>query len=476
MVLVIFWKNQPLDSMNNQTPSLRRQLLVWLLALLIPLLLIGAIASYYRANYFANLAYDRSLLRSALALADQVEVERGQVIADLPQIAHDLLEYDKDDWIYYRISGPNGEMVTGQATLPPPPVLPKAGEHRYYDARFDGKAVRVVAFSLALSGTSAEGIALVLVAETRTKRGAMADEIMATMMLPQLLIVLLAGIMVYFGVGRGLVTLEKLRSAFSSRSHLDLSPIPEIDTPSEVQPLLHAVNDLMQRLGQAISRQQRFIADASHQLRTPLAGLITQAELALREDDPIQVQRTLQQIRASSTALARMVSQLLSLARAEPEAVNNMELLPVDISSLAQEVTSEWVPQALAKQIDLGFAGDGIDCRITGSAPLLRELISNLIDNAIRYTHAGGQVTVALKSGAMIELFVEDNGPGIPENKRERVLEPFYRILGNSEGGCGLGLTIVSEIAQRHQAEVRIESAAQGGTKIRVLFPRPAQT
>lgn len=462
--------------MNKQTPSLRHQLLVWLLVLLIPLLLIGAIASYYRANYFANLAYDRSLLRSALALADQVEVERGQVIADLPQIAHDLLEYDKDDWIYYRISGPKGEVVTGQSGLPAPLVLPKAGEHRYYDARFDGKAVRVVAFSLALTGTSAEGIALVLVAETRSKRHAMADEIMATMMLPQLLIVLLAGIMVYFGIGRGLITLEKLRAAFGNRSHLDLSPIPEIDAPREVQPLLHAVNDMMQRLSHAIAQQQRFIADASHQLRTPLAGLITQAELALRENDPLQVQRALQQIHASSTALARMVSQLLSLARAEPEAASNLELLPVDIYRLAQEVTSEWVPLALAKQIDLGFAGDETECLITGNALLLRELISNLIDNAIRYTPSGGQVTVALKLGAMMELFVEDNGPGIPENKRQRVFEPFYRILGNSEGGCGLGLTIVSEIAQRHQAEVRIESADHGGTKISVLFHHTSQT
>jgi signal transduction histidine kinase len=460
----------------NSSRSLRSQLLAWLLVLLIPLLLLGAIASYYRANYFANLAYDRSLLRSALALADQVEVERGQVIADLPQIAHDLLEYDKDDWIYYRISGPNGEMVTGQAALPPPTVLPKAGEHRYYDARFDGKAVRVVAYSLALTGTSAKGIALVLVAETRTKRGAMADEIMATMMVPQLLIVLLAGIMVYFGVGRGLAALEKLRMAFGRRSHLDLSPIAETDAPREVQPLLHAVNDLMQRLRLALSRQQRFIADASHQLRTPLAGLITQAELGLRENDPVQVQHTLRQIRSSSTALARMVSQLLSLARAEPESANNMELLPLSLSRLAQDVTSEWVPRALLKKIDLGFAGNDNDCRINGNAILLRELIGNLIDNAIRYTPVGGQVTVSIRqTGNVIEFLVEDNGPGIPKKKRERVFEPFYRILGTGEEGCGLGLTIVSEIAQRHQAEVHIENSDEGGAEFRVLFQGTVQ-
>jgi len=459
---------------TNNPRSLRRQLLVWLLTLLIPLLLIGTIASYYRANHFANLAYDRSLFRTTLALADQIEVDHGQVKADLPQIARDLLEYDKDDWIYYCIRGPNGELVTGQPDLPLPAVLPEAGDHLYYDAWLDGEELRVVAFSLPLSGTSAKGIALVLVAETRAKRTLMANEILATMMLPQLLIVLLAGVMVHFGVGRGLVALEKLRIAFSSRSMLDLSPVSEAGAPREVRPLLRAMNDLMQRLRLAITKQQRFIADASHQLRTPLAGLKTQAELALREQDPAQVQHALQQIRTSSTNLDHMVSQLLSLARAEPEAAENMELLALDLSKLAQEITSAWVPQALAKNIDLGFACEDVDCQIMGNAVLLRELINNLIDNAIRYTPTNGHITVAVQQSAeTIELVVEDNGPGIPKNKRERVFERFYRILGSDEEGCGLGLTIVHEIAMRHQAQVRIENANQStGTKISVLFRR----
>jgi two-component system sensor histidine kinase TctE len=448
--------------------------LVWLLTLLIPLLLIGTIASYYRANHFANLAYDRSLFRTALALADQIEVNHGQVKADLPQIAKDLLEYDKDDWIYYSIRGPNGELVTGQPNLPLPTVLPRADGHLYYDAELDGKALRVVAFALPLTGTSAKGVALVLVAETRAKRTVMADEIIVTMMLPQLLIVLLAGIMVHFGVGRGLVTLEKLRAAFGSRSLQDLSPVSETGAPREVQPLLHAMNDLMQRLRLAISKQQRFIADASHQLRTPLAGLKTQAELALREQDPAQVQHALQQIRTSSSNLDHMVSQLLSLARAEPEATENMELLALDLSKLAQEITGVWVPQALTKNIDLGFACEDGDYQIMGNTVLLRELVNNLIDNAIRYTPVNGHITVAVQQNAeAVAIAVEDNGPGIPADKRERVFERFYRILGSGEEGCGLGLTIVREIAMRHQARVLIESATQGtGTRISVSFPR----
>ena len=459
---------------SHKPRSLRRQLLIWLLTLLIPLLLVGAISSYYRANHFANLAYDRSLFRAALALADQIEVHRGKVQVDLPQIASDLLEYDKDDWIYYRIRGPGGELVTGQADLPLPEALPKAGDHVYYNTQLDGKALCAVAFALPLTGTSAHGVAMVLVAETRAKRTQMADEIIATMMLPQLLIVVLAGLMVHFGVRRGLATLERLRAAFSSRSLQDLSPVAEIGAPREVQPLLHAMNDLMQRLREAITKQQRFIADASHQLRTPLAGLKTQAELALREQDPAQVQHALQQIQTSSTNLAHMVSQLLSLARAEPEAADNLELLTLDLSKLAQGITSEWVPQALAKNIDLGFASADANCQVKGNALLLGELLNNLIDNALRYTPSNGHVTVAVKQSAQnIELSVEDNGPGIPESKRERVFERFYRILGTGEEGCGLGLTIAREIALRHQAELSLENGLQdAGTRISVVFPR----
>jgi two-component system sensor histidine kinase TctE len=463
---------------TGKSRSLRHQLLIWLSALLIPLLLISTAASYFIADHFASLAYDRSLFRKALSLADQVEVERGKVVADLPQIARELLEYDKDDLIFYLIRGPNGEQVTGRADLPLPAILPKANNHVYYDSELEGNKLRVVAFSLPLAGTSAHGVAVVLVAETRAKRYEVVNEIIASMMLPQLLIAILAGLMVYFGVQRGLAGLERLRDAFSSRSIQDLSPVAEVDAPQEVQALLRAMNDLMQRLRDAVTKQQRFITNASHQLRTPLAGLKTQAELALREQDPAQVRHALQQIQTSSTNLARLVAQLLALARAEPEAADNLELVPLDLSRIAREVTGEWVPKALAKNIDLGFVGTSGGCLITGNSLLLRELINNLIDNAIRYTPANGLITVTVnQTGQVVELSVEDNGIGIPEEKRERVLERFYRILGTGEAGSGLGLTIVSEIAARHGANVTLQEAgASGGTLIKVTFPQTLMT
>ena len=455
--------------------SLRRKLLFRLLTPLLPLLLLGVVAAFYMANHFANLAFDRSLFRAALALADQVEVVSGEVTVDLPQAAFDMLEYDKDDWIYYKVSGARGEFVTGYAELPAPPVAkPVPGQHYYYTTRFDDKEISVAAFYLSLKGTSANGVALVQVGETTSKRKRMVNEIILGMALPQLLMVLITGLMVWRGVGRGLVPLDKLRDEITSRSHRDLAPLNLADSPKEVQPMVEAMNDLMSRLEQTIAQQQRFVADASHQLRTPLAGLKTQAEIALREQqDPEQVRHALQQILASSDSLSHLIAQLLTLARIDPEAVDLLPLEPLNLESLAREITSSWVPAALVKNIDLGFECDPGTYHIAGDAILLREMIVNLIDNAIRYNPAGSCVTVRLRHADQgVELCVEDNGLGIPPEKRERVFERFYRILGTGQEGCGLGLAIVREIASRHGAAVRIEDGAEGkGVRMCAIFP-----
>ncbi len=458
--------------------SLRRKLLFRLLTPLLPLLLLGVAAAFYMANHFANLAFDRSLFRAALALADQVEVVGGQVVVDLPQAAFDMLEYDKDDWIYYRVTGANGEFVTGYTELPAPPVAkPIPGQHYYYTANYDGKDISVVAFYLSLKGTSANGVAIIQVGETTSKRQRMVTEIILGMVLPQLLMVMIAALMVWRGVGRGLTPLDALREQITSRSHRDLAPLNLNDAPREVQPMVEAMNDLMARLEQVLAQQQRFVADASHQLRTPLAGLKTQAEIALREQqDPEQVKHALQHILASSDNLSHLITQLLTLARIEPEAADTLQLSVLDLDPLAREVTGGWVPAALAKQIDLGFESETGPNTVLGDGVLLRELLSNLIDNAIRYTQAGGSVTVTLRSEMQeVLLCVEDNGPGIPEEKRERVFERFYRILGTGEEGCGLGLAIVREIASRHQATVTLEAGAEGrGVRMCVRFARCA--
>ncbi len=457
--------------MNKQI-SLRRQLLFWLIISLTLILSIGAVASYYRASYFANLAYDRSLFRAALALADQVEVIRGHVVVDLPQEALDLLEYDKDDWIYYQVTGPNGELVTGDKGIPPPTHLPLAGKHIYYDAVFDDKPVRVTAFSLPLAGTSADGDVLVQVAETLSKRETMVREIMEATIMPQLLITLLATLLMLYGVKRGLLPLDRLRQALSLRSHRDLSPVPEAGAPLEVQPLLTAMNDLMQRVHEAIGLQQRFIADASHQLRTPLAGLQTQAEMALREQDPEAVRNAWSIFVPVPVRLSHLIHQLLSLARVEPGSGRDLGLEALDLASLAREVTSEWVAPALAKQIDLGFEAT-VPVMVSGDAVLLREMLSNLVDNAIQYTPAGGEVTVSVVSEqGYAKLVVEDNGIGIPQAESEQVFERFHRVSDSNGIGCGLGLAIVREIVHAHDAEITLHPGAEGrGTRVEVTLP-----
>jgi two-component system sensor histidine kinase TctE len=236
------------------------------------------------------------------------------------------------------------------------------------------------------------------------------------------------------------------------------------------------MNDLLARLGIAISAQQRFIADAAHQLRTPIAGLKTQTELALRESHPDKVHETLRQLQTATEQSARLINQLLSLARAEPGAKLEHAVGRLDLARLARDATTEWVPRALARGIDLGYDGAEDAAWIDGEPFLVRDMLGNLLDNAIRYTQRGGQVTVrVLRDAGRVALSVEDNGPGIPEQDRERVFERFYRVLGTGTEGCGLGLAIVREIAASHKAEVTLATGAGGrGTLVRVAFPLAA--
>lgn len=453
--------------------SLRYQLLRWLLTLLIPLLLLGGIVATFWAFHFSNLAYDRSLFRGALALADQVMVVDSLVVVDLPRKALDLLEYDKDDLIYYRVVDPDGRTVTGQIDLPPPQHLPKAGEHVYYNAMLHSQTIRVVAFALPLEGTSIEGVALVQVAETKGKRDLLAEEIIAAVMLPQVLIVLLAGALIYFGVRRGLAPLGNLQHAIQQRSHRDLSPIPLEQAPHEVEPLLHAMNDLLQRVRESIAHQQRFTADASHQLRTPLAGIRTQAEMALREQDPAKIRHALQWIETGTSQLSHLVNQLLALSRVEPGSGREVEMQPLDLNRLARETAADWVGAALEKRIDFGFESSGEAIHVHGNAMLLRELLANLLDNAIRYSLERGRVTVMLSvQGSEARLVVEDDGPGIPESEREHVFERFHRLRDTAGSGCGIGLAIVREITLLHGAEIAVESGSgTSGTRMVLALP-----
>jgi two-component system sensor histidine kinase TctE len=298
------------------------------------------------------------------------------------------------------------------------------------------------------------------------------------MILPQLLLIVFAGLMLWYAVGRGLAPLEALRREIESRSHRDLSALPVEQTPHEVRPLIRAMNELLERLSLALASQQRFIADAAHQLRTPIAGLKTQTELALRQTPTGEAHGTLKQLRSATEQATHLVNQLLSLARAEPPAGRVQSTERIDLEALARGATTEWVPRAIERNVDLGFDDASQTALVEGDPFLLREMLNNLLDNAVRYTQPGGQVTVRVtRSGGRATLTVEDNGPGIPEAERARVFERFYRVLGTGAEGCGLGLAIVREIAQSHAAEVKLTPASGGtGTIVRVVFPLYRET
>ena len=454
--------------------SLRGQLLLWLLLPLTLLWLAGSIVAYSLVENFSAVAYDRSLFDSARALATQVKIVDDHIVVVLPQVAQDILRYDEFDQVYFQVSTPDGKIIAGDTSITPPPgPLRETGKSIFHDASVHGHPARIASFYYIPNGSNDEHKVLVQVAETLVKRDKLAKEILSGVILPQLALILLAAISVWFGVGRGLATLNRVQHAISSRSHRDLSPVGEKDAPQEIRPLMHAINDLMARLGTVLTSQQRFIADAAHQLRTPLAGLKTQTEYALRQTDPASIQHALQQLAASTERTIRLTNQLLALARAEPEAIQSSNMIPLDLAELSRTATMEWVPEALGKNIDLGYEGSETPVFITGDAFLLKEMIGNLLDNAIRYTQQNGKVTVRLSADhTHARLSIEDNGPGIPQTERDRVFERFHRVLGSGAEGSGLGLSIVREIVLAHEGQVYLsEAQEQTGTRLEVVFP-----
>jgi two-component system sensor histidine kinase TctE len=377
----------------------------------------------------------------------------------------EILESDPYDKVYYKVTGSDG-FVSGMRELPAPKEAIGPGEIVYYDSTVRGEPVRLASYSIGGDGGGFE----VTVAETLVKRQRLARKILLAVILPQIVLILLAGTLVWYGVSRGLVPLNMLTQAIQRRSDRDLSPLSDDATPAEVRPLTHAINDLLLRLGQALDAQQRFIADAAHQLRTPLSGLNAQIERALHETDIESMRPALLQLQLSSKRAARLVNQLLTLARAEPGADARQHFVRLDLAALTRETCVEWVPRALTRDIDLGYAGSDDAVFVEGDAVLLGEMLGNLIDNAIRYGSDHGAITVRLETAPAIVLAVEDDGPGISAEYAEHVFERFHRVPGTAGEGCGLGLAIVREIAQLHGARVSVAPRQPHGVRVEIDF------
>jgi len=451
--------------------TLRRQLLRWVLIPMLILLLLNVVLAYKFGVGSANRNHDRFLYDVSWILRDQLRTnQEGQVEFNIHSGAMDMLSEDKKDQLYYSVSGWQQEYHFGNPDLPAPPDQ-LSETPSYYMANYAGQPVRMMA-AIIPEYDVASGRVVVMVAKTLKLRDERIVESMWRVLPSQLILIIFAGIMIWYGVGLGLRPLLLLRDDVASRTLLDLRPLPEDKVVAEIRPLIHGFNQLMSRLEESMVMQRRFIADAAHQLRTPLSGLKAQTELALRSEDAAEIRHSLQQIHQATEHAAHMANQLLVLARSEPDAQHRDSMSELDLVELARNTTEYWAQRPMYKQIDLGFESDGCECRITGNSMLLGEMLSNLIDNALRYTQPGGQVTVRIGcDDATVCMEVEDNGPGIPESDHERVFERFYRVLGTNQDGCGLGLSIVREIAYSHNAEVRLLSGANGsGTLMQVIF------
>ena len=468
-----------------QPASLFGEILDWMLAPLLLMVPISIVATYLVASSIANTPFDRTLSERAVSIGQQVRFNRDAPSVSMPQPLQRFLRIDEDEHVFYQVRDSHNLVASGDADLPLPADSDPAsiGLVQFRNLSFRGERVRVAYLEVEGADPSQQ-YALVQLAETLGGRARLANEIIKGVMLPQFVIFPIAVVLVWFGLARGVRPLGRLQQRIAARRPDDLRPIDPYDTPTEMVPLVDSFNQLLARLESNLADQKRFIADAAHQMRTPLAGLRTQAELALRADNPEDVKRSLQQLLRGSARASRLVEQLLSLARAETSANAQASFAILDLEALAREVMRSWVPLALEHAIDLGFEGCGEPVLVNAHPVLLRELLKNLVDNALRYTPSGGAVTVRVikhVSELTVALEVEDSGPGIPAAQQGLVFERFYRVLGNTEDGSGLGLAIVREIARQHNASIQLKdadaSAAAGarGTRITVSLPRVAR-
>jgi len=451
--------------------SLRWRLLRNLALLLVVLMLASGLSAYWNGRQAADIAYDRTLLASARTIAAGLSHRDGSLSAEVPYVALDTFAYDSAGHIYYQVNDIHQRLVSGYEDLPAPPGDTSRTDDypalaRFYSGRYLGQDVRVVSLLKAVSEPNMNGMAEVRVAETDEARVRMARSLMADTLLRVGLLGLGAMLLVWFAVSAALRPLERLRHEVQRRQPDDLRPLPVVSVQRELVPLVLSLNHFTERLRVQFERHGHFIADAAHELRTPLAALKARIALGLRAEQSTVWQQTLQAAGQDADRLAHLANQLLSLARIEngARAIAEGAAQRLDLSQLARELGLAMAPLAHARGVTLALEADE-PVWLRGEPTLLNELLSNLLDNALAHTPVGGNVIIRVCAPAALE--VEDDGPGIPESERGRVFERFYRC---SAKGSGLGLAIVGEICKAHRARISLEAGSVGGLKVRVGF------
>jgi len=451
--------------------SLKRQLLLCLLLPQLVLWLVGGALAYRVALSYFEKGIDQSLTQSVRSLARQVKPIGSGLLIDFPRAAQDIIEQDPQDRVSYLVSSPPGSFLLGNSRLPGPPpnLAPTSGEPLLYNVLVDGKAMRVALLEVNYGEATSPQRLRVQVAKSLALQQRQTRELVADMLAPLLLLGALLSVLVYGGISRGLRPLTRLQAQLGQlgrqreQNVSTLLPIEMTQAPQEVHALAQAVNQLLAAVRRSLGQEKRFLNDAAHQLRTPLAGLISQTELALAETDPQALHERLSKVLAGAQRSAHLVQQLLSLARNEAE----VRLQPLDLAALVREVARDWTPRALGAGVDLGYEG-AQSLWVQGQAMLLSEALNNLLDNALLYAGRGSVVTLRvsqLQQQALLE--VEDNGPGLPVTELAHLFERFWRA-SELPGGCGLGLAIVAEIAQRHGGSATALAVEPHGLRVRL--------
>lgn len=458
-----------------QGRSLKRGLVVWLVGVLSSLLLVDAWFSYSDALTAANQAYDRSLSASLKGIAERVYATEQEVVVDIPYSALELFEAGSSDRVFYSVGLAGEEPITGYDGLPQPAQLqPNAAV--FYDGEYRGQAVRLGAMLKPLYRTEFPKPVILIVGETTNSRQEVVRHLFMREIGRKALLVVVALGVALLATILAVRRIETLGEAIRQRPDDDLTPVDATDAPREVVPLVAAINLHMERIAKMVEARRRFIADAAHQLRTPLAVLNTQADYALRQERVEDMRPAVEALHDSLRGAIRLTNQLLTLSHAE--SANGLLGLrqTVDLAAVVREVVVELLPLAGRKRIDLGFEGDGASVLVVGSPVLLRELAVNLIDNALRYTPEAGMVTAAVdlpaETPALARLRVTDSGPGIPGDARSKVFMRFFRLNPTDHTGSGLGLSIVREIVLGHDGEIRLADAPDGhGLLVEVRLP-----
>lgn len=448
--------------------SLKRALAAWLLVPLLVVVPAGIVLQYALTLRPALQALDDALGDAALAVASLIRTDAQGLRVEMSAQVERVLRSDRSDVIYFAVLDGQGARIAGDPKLAALPMPFGDRSWRYADAQLDAETVRLVAHRVDCG--KAEPCE-VRVAETTHKRQELHRDALAGATLSMTLVSVILVVLMFFAIDRGLEPLKRIGAQIARRSFDNLAPVDGADAPSEVVPLIDALNRLFDRLRRSADAQAAFLADAAHQLRTPLTALRTEAELVKLEPHPPELAPALDRLNASAARAARLASQLLAWARADSAAKQHVEGEPTDLRQLAADSAQEWVPRAMEAGIDLGYALEPAPAR--GRSFLLRELLANLLHNALSYAGSGARVTVRTRLVAgEAWLEVEDNGPGIAPADRERVFERFDRGADPRGTGSGLGLAIVRDIALAHDAKVELLDPPGGaGLLVRVRLP-----